>query len=345
MHEADRLQSAVAACRRMSSSVAIVGHGSKALLGPLAGEDTLSTQSLSGIIDYRPEELVVTAWAGTSLGELTDVLAEKGQMLPFDPPRFDGVGTLGGALASGLSGPARPWRGSVRDAVLGVEIVNGRGERLRFGGSVMKNVAGYDVSRLMIGARGALGVILSASVRVLPVPAAEETLAVPCDAGEAGRLVRDWARQPLPITGTCFLGNTLHLRLSGSAPGVSSARSALDLGKPADPALWAAVRDHAHPFFADAAGALTRWSLPRGSRYESEDALIEWGGCQAWSHGGPVESPEGGFATTFSPGQQPATRPAADPATAKVTARLKHAFDPDGVFNPGVGGFQGSTEG
>ena len=338
MHEADRLQAAVAACRRMSSSLAIVGHGSKALLGPLGGEDTLSTQNLSGIIDYRPEELVVTAWAGTALDELTDVLAEKGQMLPFDPPRFDGAGTLGGALASGLSGPARPWRGSVRDAVLGVEIVNGRGERLRFGGSVMKNVAGYDVSRLMVGARGALGVVLSASVRVLPVPAAEATLAVPCDASEAGRLVRDWARQPLPVTGTCHFGNTLHLRLSGSAPGVASARSALGLGESTDPGLWAAVRDHVHPFFADAAGALTRLSLPRGSRFESDGTLLEWGGCQAWLHGGVAEPPQGGFATTFTPGGQPVTRPAADPATAKVTARLKHAFDPDGVLNPGIGG-------
>ena len=264
MHEADRLQLAVAECHRLSSSLAVVGHGSKALLGPLKGDDTLSTQSLSGIIDYRPEELVVTAWAGTSLVELTEVLAEKRQMLPFDPPRFDGAGTLGGALASGLSGPARPWRGSVRDAVLGVEIVNGRGQRLRFGGSVMKNVAGYDVSRLMVGARGMLGVILSASVRVLPMPATEATLAVACDAGEAGRLVRDLARRPLPITATCYFANTLHLRLSGSAASVASARSALGLGEPGDPTLWAAVRDHAHPFFGDSAGTITRLALPRG---------------------------------------------------------------------------------
>ena len=338
MHEADRLQLAVAECRRLSSTLAIVGHGSKALLGPLAGADTLSTQNLSGIIDYRPEELVVTAWAGTSLDELTGVLAASGQMLPFDPPRFGGAGTFGGALASGLSGPARPWRGSIRDAVLGVEIVNGRGERLRFGGSVMKNVAGYDVSRLMVGARGALGVILSASVRLLPMPTAEETLAVACDAQEAGRLVRDWARRPLPITGTCYFGNTLHLRLSGSAPSVASARSTLALGAPSDPGLWAAVRDHAHPFFADRSAALARLTLPRGSRFEAEGALIEWGGCQAWSLDGSIDHPAGAFATTFAPGRQPSTRPVADSATAKVTTRLKQAFDPDGIFNPGVGG-------
>ena len=338
MDEADRLQLAVSECRRTSSSIAIVGHGSKALLGPLAGAETLSTQNLSGIVDYRPEELVVTAWAGTSLGELTQVLAEKRQMLPFDPPRFDGAGTLGGALASGLSGPARPWRGSVRDAVLGVEIVNGRGERLRFGGSVMKNVAGYDVSRLMVGARGTLGVILSASVRVLPVPPTEETLAVPCDAAEAGRLVRDWMRRPLPITGTCYFSNRLHLRLSGSSASVASARAELGFGEPGNVGLWASVRDHAHPFFADPDGPLTRLSLPRGSRFDGEDALIEWGGCQAWSRNASIDCPEGSFATTFAPGQQPSTRPMADAATTKMTARLKRAFDPDGLFNPGVRG-------
>ena len=341
MDEADRLQLLVSECSRRSSSIAIVGHGSKAFLGPLIGADTLSTQSLRGIIDYRPEELVVTAWAGTPLDDLTDILAERQQMLPFDPPRFDGAGTFGGALASGLSGPARPWRGSVRDAVLGMEILNGRGERLRFGGSVMKNVAGYDVSRLMTGARGTIGVILSASVRLLPMPIAEETLAIPCAANEAGRLVRGWARRPLPVTATCYVGDTLHLRLSGSPAGVASARSELGLGRPADPGLWVAVRDHAHPFFAASdtgtgAPGLTRLTLPRGSRFEAGDALIEWGGCQAWLHGDAVVPPAGAFATTFVPGRQPVERPGADPATAKLTARLKHAFDPEGIFNPGV---------
>lgn len=335
MDEADRLQLAVSACRRRASSVAIVGHGSKALFGPLSGEETLSTQSLSGIIDYRPEELVVTAWAGTSLDELTGVLAEKGQMMPFDPPRFGAAGTFGGALASGLSGPARPWRGSVRDAVLGVEIVNGRGERLRFGGSVMKNVAGYDVSRLMTGARGTLGVILSASVRLLPIPQAEETRSVACDAREAGRLLADWARRPLPITGTCHTGETLHVRLSGSAAGIASARADLGVGESGDPDLWAAVRDHAHPFFAGSR-AVTRLWLPRGQRFDAQDAVTEWDGCQAWIKGEPGAVPEGAFATTFAPGEQPVTRPGADEAQAKVTARLKQAFDPEGIFNPGV---------
>ena len=335
MDEADRLQLAVSACRRRSSGVVIVGHGSKALFGPLPGGEILSTRRLSGIIDYRPEELVVTAWAGTSIDELTRVLAEKGQMMPFDPPRFGAGGTFGGALASGLSGPARPWRGSVRDAVLGVEIVDGRGERLRFGGSVMKNVAGYDVSRLMTGARGTLGVILSASVRLLPLPAMEETRTVACDAGEAGRLLAEWARRPLPITGTCHYGETLHVRLSGSAASVASARSALGAGESGDPDLWAAVRDHAHPFFAGSP-TITRLWLPRGLRFDAENAVTEWGGSQAWIKGEPDAVPEGAFATTFAVGKRPVTRPGADAAQAKVTARLKQAFDPGGILNPGV---------
>ena len=335
MDEADRLQVAVAECRRRATSVAIVGHGSKALFGPPSGEETLSTQSYAGIVDYRPEELVVTARAGTSIAELTRLLAEKGQMLPFDPPRFGGAGTFGGAIASGLSGPARPWRGSVRDAVLGVEIINGRGERLRFGGSVMKNVAGYDVSRLMTGARGTLGVILSASVRLLPRPEVEETRMKRCDISEAGELTRRWARQPLPVTGTCYIGGTLQVRLSGSASSVASARAELGLGEPGDPGTWAAVRDHGHAFFADTS-ALTRLSLPRGCRFETEDALVEWGGCQAWLKGAPAELPDGAFATTFLSGRQCVQRPAPPAPTARIASRLKQAFDPHGMFNPGV---------
>ena len=336
MDEADRLQLAVVECRHRGGSIAILGHGSKTLLGPASGDETLSTQSHAGVVDYRPEELVVTARAGTSIEELTRILAEKGQMLPFDPPRFGGAGTLGGAIASGLSGPARPWRGSVRDAVLGVEIVNGRGERLRFGGSVIKNVAGYDVSRLMTGACGTLGLILSASVRLLPLPAIEETLAKRCDAAEAGELTRRWARRPLPITGTCYCDGVLHVRLSGSAASVASTRGQLGMDEDGEPGLWAALRDHEHPFFAEPASAITRLSLPRGCRFEVPDALIEWGGCQAWLKREPTALPDGAFATTFESGKRPREQPAPDAANVKIATRLKYAFDPDGIFNPGV---------
>ena len=335
MDDAERLLALVAQCVRSRTTITIEGQGSKRRFGTPAGEVPLSTRDHAGIVDYRPEELVITALAGTSLADLTAALAEQGQILPFDPPRYGGEGTLGGAIASGLSGPARPWRGSVRDAVLGVEIINGRGERLRFGGSVMKNVAGYDVSRLMTGAWGTLGVILSASVRLLPAAETEETFALSCRAAEGRDLNRRWARRPLPITGTCHVDGVLHVRLSGSTTGVASARDDMELGDTGDPGIWAAVRDQGHPFF-ETDGMLTRLALPRGARFDDDAALTEWGGCQAWLHGEPENLPDDGQATVLVPGDGARRRPAADAATAKYAARIKDAFDPQRLFNPGM---------
>ncbi len=340
-----RLLAAVVDCRRRKSAVTIVGHGSKRLLGVGKASrnhlevpaKALSTRSHSGIIEYRPEELVITARAGTPLVQLAAAVAAEGQLLPFDPPRFGGLGTFGGAIASGLSGPARPWRGSVRDAVLGVEIINGYGERLRFGGSVLKNVAGYDVSRLMTGSRGDLGLILSASVRLLPIPQVEATCRRHCGTAEAAALVQNWARLPLPITATCYLAGELWVRLSGNGAAITSAQAEMGLTETGDAGLWDRVRDHEHDFFA-AAGTprcpLTRLSLPRGCPLDGA-ALTEWGGCQAWLRGEAGAIPEGAFATVFPGGAR--RRATAADGTAKYAARIKHAFDPDGVFNSGIG--------
>ena len=327
---AEALRATVEQCHREERGVGIVGQRSKGFLGDVAGDVCLDTTGHAGIVDYRPAELVVTARAGTPLEELAAALAEQGQLLPFDPPRYGNAGTLGGAIASGLSGPARSWRGSVRDAVLGVEIVNGLGERLRFGGSVMKNVAGYDISRLMAGARGRLGLILSASVRVAPKPPAEETWQIECGAAEASALCRGWARRPLPITATCWLAGVLQVRIEGSAAGLAAARTHMGMREAGDPALWAQVRDHRHPFFAGDA-PLTRLSLPRGSDFQAADALLEWGGSQAWLRRQAV--PEEGFATAFR-GGSPVDAPSF--ATAKYAHRVKQAFDPKGIFNPGL---------
>ena len=338
--EAQALAAAVVECRRAGKTVRIVGHGSKPFGGAEA-DARLSIRGHTGIIDYRPQELVLTARAGTPLAEVAAALAERKQMLPFDPPRFGGrvgaagEGTFGGAVASGLAGPARPWRGGVRDAVLGVEMINGMGERLRFGGSVMKNVAGFDVSRLMAGARGTLGVILSASVRVAPAPAAEETWGLPCDAAQAGALCRRWARSPLPLTGTCHVAGCLRVRLSGSAQALAAARTEMGLRDADDPSVWEQVRDHRHPFFAaDPQAPLARISLPRGARFEDDDALIEWGGCQAWRNAeGGTALPPGAFATAFRGASAPPTPP---PVASSYAKRIKQAFDPDGMFNPGI---------
>ena len=336
--EADALAAAVREGRGAGKTLAIVGHGSKAFLGGAGGDALLSTTGHAGIVDYRPQELVLTAHAGTPLAEVAAAVAEHRQILPFDPPRFGdagGEGTFGGAIACGLSGPARPWRGSVRDAVLGVEMINGLGERLRFGGRVIKNVAGFDVSRLLVGARGTLGVVLSASVRLTPAPAAEETYRVRCDAARAGALCRRWACAPLPITATCFVAGCLRVRLSGSRAAVAGAAAEMGLREADDPDLWAQVRDHRHPFFAgDPRAPLTRLALPRGCRFEADDALIEWGGCQAWRKGeADAEVPDGAFATDFRGGAR--TR-ATTGGSSTYAARLKRAFDPDGVFEPGA---------
>ena len=347
---AQALVNAVADCRRQQASLAIVGHGSKSDRAALGGDTALTASEYAGITDYRPEELVVSARAGTSLADLNAALAEHRQLLPFDPPLFGGRGTLGGAIASGLAGPARPWRGSVRDAVLGVEIVNGLGERLRFGGSVMKNVAGYDLSRLMAGARGTLGLILSASVRVLPSPQAEETWQRRCRAAEANALCRQWARLPLPISATCWLDGTLNVRLSASPSAIASARQTMLLNEPGDTGIWPLLRDHDHAFFSTAQ-TYRRLSLPRGNRFADDRALVEWGGDQAWLPESP-ENPaladnatdggaEGAIVTRFESG---AALPVAHPSTAKYASRLKQAFDPNGVFNPGLTALVGAAE-
>ena len=333
--DAPALVAAVQESVAAGTPLAIAGHGSKAFLGKAGANAVLSTSGHVGIIDYRPSELVVTARAGTPLVELADALAAEGQMLPFDPPRFGGKGTLGGAIAAGLAGPSRPWLGGVRDAVLGVEIVNGLGERLRFGGSVIKNVAGYDVSRLMVGARGTLGVILSASVRVLPLPDMEQTVAVDCDAAEAGRRTTAWLREPLPITATCFVGGRLRARLAGHEAAVQAAAAALEMQPvEANPTFWNDVRDHAHVFFAGAE-RLDRLTLPRGEACPHDDALIEWGGCQAWLRR-PAEAPAGSTVARFRGPDSAASASRASPALQKYQRRIKDAFDPQNLLNPGL---------
>jgi glycolate oxidase FAD binding subunit len=345
---AELLQDAVATARARGDSLCITGSGSKAFLaageehGPraFAGQQ-LSTLEHRGVIDYRPEELVITVRAGTPLGEVESVLAEAGQYLPFEPPRFRGGGTLGGAVAAGLSGPGRPWRGAVRDAVLGVELVNGLGERLRFGGQVMKNVAGYDLSRLQAGAFGTLGLLLSVSLKVLPRPAAERTLTFSVDAPRALAQCRAWMRTAYPISAACHHDGLLRLRLSGAQAAIDWATS--ELGGEIDPAgatFWTALRDQTHEFFRSG-DPLWRASLPPAAAAPVEDCLVNWAGAERWWRGSvdDVAAPEfaiqagaeGGTARRFD--GRYGTFGAEGPA-ARYAARLRAAFDPDGVLNP-----------
>ena len=325
MHQEDRTEALVEQVRGAAASgspLAIAGGDTKAFYGRLTQAEPLSTLGHSGVTSYEPTELIVTARAGTPLRDVQAALAEHGQALPFEPPHFGDGATLGGTIASGLSGPARPWAGAARDLVLGTRIINGRGEVLRFGGEVMKNVAGYDVSRLMTGALGTLGVLLDVSMKVLPAPTATRTLMFECGADEALAMCSAWAGQPHPITATAHADSTLRVRLAGSALGVDSAAAALGGETEADgDACWSALREHTLPFFDDPTAPLWRLSVaPATPQAPLADALpgrwlLDWNGAQRWLRSDATAdvvqaaaAKAGGHATLFRGGDRTRAR-------------------------------------
>ena len=322
------------------------GSGSKAFYGRRCVGAPLDLTGHRGVISYEPSELVITARAGTPLAEIEATLQTHGQLLPFEPPHFGPGATLGGTVAAGLSGPRRPWGGSVRDAVLGVKLINGRGEVLQFGGQVMKNVAGYDLSRLMAGALGTLGVLLEVSVKVLPRPAEERTLVFDLDPIAAARQQIDWGRRPLPLSATLYHAGRLHARLCGSAQGVRAAMEQMGGESVAagDESLWRRVREQTLPFF-QAEGPLWRIALPAAAPDLNlpGETLTEWGGALRWLR--TDLNPEtlrqrvtalGGHATLFRghDGTGPVFQPLA-PGLLALHRRVKQALDPAGLFNPG----------
>lgn len=333
------------ACTR-GEPLRIQGGGSKSFYAGSGKGRLLSALAHTGILYYEPTELVLTARSGTPLAAIEAVLAESGQMLGFEPPHFGPGATWGGTVACGLSGPRRPWAGSVRDAVLGCRIVNGQGEVLAFGGQVMKNVAGFDVSRLMSGALGTLGLLLEISVKVLPRPECETTLCFECSLAEGrGRMIR-WGGGGLPITGMAWDGR-LHLRLAGSEQAVlAAARRVGGDGEGEAAAFWDGLREQTHPFFSGE-GDLWRLSLPPAGDVGSLSGtwLIDWGGAQRWLRA-PVAGPDevfaaaqaaGGHARLFR-GANPAAMRCAPlaPALAALHRRVKAAFDPAGILNRGL---------
>jgi len=322
------------------------GGGSKDFYGgPLAG-DVLDTRGYSGIVAYEPAELVITARAGTKLAEIKSALVTRRQGIACEPPHF-GAATLGGAVAAGLSGPRRATAGSLRDFVLGVKLMDGEGRELNFGGQVMKNVAGFDVSRLITGSLGTLGLILDVSLKVLPLPAAEATLRFELAQEQALAAMNRWGGQPVPLAATCWQDNVLTLRLSGARAAVTAACEKLGgerLAEPAADRFWTALREQSAGFFA---GAAPLWRLSLPSVTPSLDlpgaVLIEWGGAQRWLRGAveaaslrAIAAKAGGHATLFRGGDKSggvfAPLP---PALMEVHRRLKQSFDPYGVFNPG----------
>ncbi|KXS35069.1 MAG: Glycolate dehydrogenase, FAD-binding subunit GlcE [Halomonadaceae bacterium T82-2] len=325
----------------------IAGGGTKAFYGrPVEGE-TLSLTEHHGIVHYDPVELVVSVRAGTPLTELEAALDAEGQRLPFEPPHFGPDATVGGAVATGLSGPRRPWAGAARDFVLGCRLITHDGKQLRFGGEVMKNVAGYDLSRLMVGAQGTLGVLTEISFKVLPRPAATRSLRLEMPVETALERLAEWGRQPLPLTAAAWHDGALHLRLEGGTSSVAATAERLG-GDTLEAEFWNDLREQRLAFFGDDDGrALWRLSLPNNTPALALDGdmLYDWGGAQRWLKATAdaetireAAARAGGHATCYTPHAQGGARDPftpLSPVVAKYHRQLKAKLDPNGIFNPG----------
>jgi glycolate oxidase FAD binding subunit len=323
----------------------IRGGGSKDFYGNPASGEGFDVTGYRGIIDYEPTELVITARAGTPLAEIETAMRGHGQMLGFEPPHFGGGATIGGCIAAGLSGPRRATAGSARDFVLGLRLLDGRGTDLRFGGQVMKNVAGYDVSRLITGSLGTLGVILEVSLKALPLPQAELTLCCEQPRSEAIELMNAWAGQPLPLTATCHVERRLYVRLSGAESAVRAAAKKIGGEEVANATeFWSGVRDHRDLFFS---GDTPVWRMSVASTAPEIDLpghqLVEWGGALRWlktdADADSVRKAArqaGGHATLIRRGQHSTGAFHPLPETLmRLHRRVKQAMDPVGIFNPG----------
>ena len=322
------------------------GGGTKDFYGQALDGEILDTRTYTGIVAYDPTELVITVCGGTPLAEVEATLAAKRQMLAFEPPHF-GAATIGGAVAAGLSGPRRAAAGALRDFVLGVRVMDGRGQDLSFGGRVMKNVAGYDVSRVMAGALGTLGMILEVSLKVLPLPVAEAALKFEMPRDKAIEAVNRWAGKPLPISATAYTDGDLGVRLSGAAAAVKAACGTLGGERLADAdaaRFWTGIREQTDPFFAGDE-PLWRLSVPSTTAPLAIEGreLVEWGGALRWLKSRAeartvrdAAARAGGHATLFRGGDKTAGvfHPLA-PAVARIHQRLKAEFDPHGVLNRG----------
>ena len=329
--------------------------------GDLLEPELLHLRPYRGIVDYEPSELVITARCGTPLSEIEAALADRGQFLAFEPPAFGGDPTLGGIIAAGLSGPRRMYAGAARDFVLGATLLDARGEVLRFGGQVMKNVAGFDVSRLLCGSLGILGVITDVSLKVLPRPRAEETLKFEMRAKDAVEAFNRWSGLPLPLSGAAWSAGVAWIRLSGAAAAVRAAHERLG-GERVDPTSasqwWNDLRHCTHPIFESS--TLWRLSVPDTTPPLElpGEPLIDWGGALRWYAGDMRNPGDGPALAPTSAGKQPDAREAASaaggtalcwhgipppggrfhplhPAVAALHRRLKERFDPHGIFNPG----------
>jgi glycolate oxidase FAD binding subunit len=349
-----RLRDRILTARDSRAALEIRGGCTKRFYGNVPRGEPLDVRELAGIVSYEPTELVVTVLAGTKLKELESVLAERGQCLPFEPPHFGAAGTVGGMVAAGLAGPARACVGPLRDFVLGVTLLNGMGERLTFGGQVMKNVAGYDVSRLTAGSMGILGVICEVSLKVMPILPACTTLCVEMDEAAALKQLNRWAGESFPLNASAWHRGRLYLRLAGAKAAVARALEGAG-GRELEPqqaaAWWSDIRDHRHEFFSLCDADLERgecsWRIAVPDSTPPLDLpgeqFIEWGGGQRWWRSAAPASlfrsaaeRTGGHATLMRAADKSAgvfTAPTT--VSMSIHKRLKQGFDPAGIFNPG----------
>ena len=344
----DDLVAALRSAHDSQTQLRIRGAGSKDFYGGMLAGEVLDVAAYAGIVAYEPTELYVTAKCGTPLAEIEVALTDKGQMLAFEPPRFSGA-TVGGCVAAGLSGPRRQQAGAVRDFMLGVKLIDGAGQVLEFGGQVMKNVAGYDISRLLAGSLGTLGVLAEVTLKVLPLPVAERTLVFDMNESEAVKRLNQWGGQPLPISASFWHDGKLWLRLSGARAAVAAAIGKLGGAVAVDAEKhWNLVREQTHPAFGDT--VLWRLVLPSGAPSPGLDGLraIEWGGALRWYAGEPGEihaavrgaaARLGGHAVLYRAPESLRCREGAfaplPPAMLALHRRLKKAFDPRAILNPG----------
>lgn len=350
MNISNELQDRVLGAIENKSPLRIQGSNSKFFYGYETDGEELNISGHVGVTSYEPSELVISARAGTPLKEIEAVLAEQNQMLAFEPPYFGDEATLGGTIACNFSGPRRASRGAARDYVLGAKVLNGKGEILSFGGEVMKNVAGYDVSRLMAGAMGTLGVILDVSLKIMPKPEAELTLVLSVDSKDALKKIRQWSRLPLPISASCIYNQQLFVRLSGTDSGIQAAKKQIggDELEQAD-RFWYAIKEQQHDFFQIGDNE-SLWRLSVASNAPvlplKGNTLYEWDGALRWLKSNDsadiirdaVSSYQGHgilFRNDFVQNRDEEIFQPLFPGVLKLHQNLKLAFDPNGIFNPG----------
>lgn len=338
------LRDRILAARAARTPLRLRGAGTKDFYGEQLHGDVLDTRGFAGIVSYEPSELVITTRCGTPLSEVENALAERGQFLAFEPPRFGGEPTLGGVVAAGLSGPRRANAGAARDFVLGANLLDANGELLRFGGQVMKNVAGFDVSRLLCGSLGILGLITEVSLKVLPRPRAEATLRLEMNAVRAIEQFNRWNAQALPVSATAWHDGAAYLRLSGASSAVDAAARTLGgerLAEPAARAWWNSLRDQTQGTFATP--RLWRLSLPSTAELDmSGIVLVEWAGAVRWlasdASAGEIRNMvarAGGTAALWRGVRDAPMFHPLDEAVLGLHRELKQRFDPLGIFNRG----------